>query len=107
MSRLYIAPERKCKIHIEGKIIEIKALSLQNRIVDTKQNICGNCALEKYKICFEYKAMPKTKTQASFVKIIHLDTRPACFGNDPDNLSKKPMYYVLAEKKSANQYSKK
>lgn len=43
---------------------------------------CVNCIMLRSNICFS-KATKKS-----------LPTRPACFGNDPENLSNKSLYYI-------------
>ena len=75
--RIYIAPGTTSRIF--GGVIIAKEIILKN---DTLLNPCYFCYLERLKIC-ENKFS---------------ETRPACFGNDPENLSKKPLFYKSYEK---------
>lgn len=50
--------------------------------MDEKIRPCVNCIILDQQICFS-KATKKS-----------LPTRPACFGNDPENLSNKSLYYT-------------
>ena len=74
--KIYIAP---------GEIRKINGLEVLSKLVhdgfDYKTYPCSNCAIANQNICFD----SKTKKQ--------LHTRPACFGNDKENLSKKSLYY--------------
>lgn len=91
--RTYIAPDKKGII--AG--IKVKALSLQNRNVDNYDNVCASCVIKPLKMCFQYRAIGSHISQKS------LDTRPACFGNDPENIAKISVYYT---KEKDNRLSK-
>lgn len=73
----YIAP---------GEIGRINGVTVLAKEVLSEMNekicSCVNCAILNQQICFS-KATKKL-----------LPTRPACFGNDKENLSNKPLYYV-------------
>ena len=73
----YIAPGEVRKIN--G--VEARAKKVFSGM-DEVRCPCTLCIVEKQGICFD----PETKNS--------LPTRPACFGNDPENLSKKSLYYV-------------
>jgi len=75
--RTYLPPNECTRIF--GVYVICKEIKLKN---DTLPNPCYFCCLERLKIC-ENKFS---------------DTRPACFGNDPENLSKKPLFYKSYEK---------
>ena len=73
----YIAPGEVRKIN------GVKARAKKVFIgMDDVRRPCTLCIIEKQSICFD----PETKHS--------LPTRPACFGNDPENLSNKPLYYT-------------
>jgi len=73
----YIAP---------GEIRKINGIEVTAKEVFSKMNLkicpCVNCAIVDHNICFD-KMTKKS-----------LPTRPACFGNDTENLSNKSLYYV-------------
>ena len=73
----YIAPGEVRKIN--G--VEARAKKVFIGMDDVRRP-CTLCIIEKQGICFN----PETKNS--------LPTRPACFGNDPENLSNKPLYYT-------------
>lgn len=73
----YIAP---CEIgRINGVTVLAKEVFPE---VDEKNCPCVNCIMLRSNICFS-KSTKKS-----------LPTRPACFGNDPENLSNKSLYYI-------------
>ena len=78
----YIAP---------GEIRKINGVEVRSKKVfiemDEARCPCALCIIEKQGICFD----PKTKHS--------LPTRPACFGNDTENLSNKPLYYTSHERR--------
>ena len=73
----YIAP---------GEIRKINGVEVLAKEVSTEMDLrmcpCSNCITADQNICFD------KKTKKS------LPTRPACFGNDPENLSNKSLYYT-------------
>ena len=73
----YIAP---------GEIRKINGVEVLAKEVSTKMDEkicpCVNCVILNQNICFD------NVTRRS------LPTRPACFGNDPENLSNKSLYYT-------------
>ena len=80
--RIYIAQNETGVIH--G--VKVRAKLLTN---NTKYNIkcecpCADCALKNKNICFVVIGE----------KRLSLPTRPACFGNDEDNLLNMPLIYV-------------
>ena len=90
--RTYIAPDKKGEI--AG--IKVKALSLltHNIELESVQPSCTGCVLKCLNICFKDAfTMSKDREEDSNP---HLDTRPACFGNDPENKSNIPLFYVKA-----------
>ena len=76
--------ESKTYIHpfTTGRIQGIKVLSVQ---IDVTKNIdinpCLKCVIEPMQICFCKDGKKR------------LETCPACFSNDPENKSKKPIYF--------------
>ena len=89
--RQYIAPESTSIIDgvkytepaMPRKIngVEVIAKEFGDKL-NFQNTSCTNCEISKQNICFD-KATKKS-----------LPTRPACFGNDPENLSNKPLYYT-------------
>jgi len=80
--RIYIA-QNEIGV-IQG--VKVRAKLLTN---NTKYNVqcecpCKDCALKNKNICFEVVGE----------KRLSLPTRPACFGNDPENLLSMPLIYV-------------
>ena len=73
----YVAPGEIRKIN--GVEVTAKEISVG---IDEKTCPCINCIMLRSNICFS-----KTTKKS-------LPTRPACFGNDPENLSNKSLYYV-------------
>ena len=73
----YIAPGEVRKIN--G--VEVMAMKVSDSI-DEKKCPCLKCTMLRSNICFS-KATKKS-----------LPTRPVCFGNDPENLSNKSLYYT-------------
>lgn len=73
----YIAP---------GEVRKINGVEARAKEVSTEMDLrmcpCSNCITADQNICFD------KKTKKS------LPTRPACFGNDPENLSNKSLYYT-------------
>lgn len=73
----YIAP---------GEIRKINGVEVMAKEVSTEMDLrmcpCSNCITADQNICFD------NVTRKS------LQTRPACFGNDPENLSNKSLYYT-------------
>ena len=53
---------------------------------------CLKCVFENVGLCFE--SHRDDKLRLTIQK--QLPTRPCCFANDKDNLSKKPLYFVKA-----------
>ena len=86
-SKNFIAPD------CVGVIWGVKVVA---RIVsETKANDkrpCLKCEFENKGICFEYYRDNELKLGISK----QLPTRPCCFANDKENLSKKPLYFVKA-----------
>lgn len=87
--RTYIAPNKTGEI--AG--IKVKALSLQKRIIE-HESPCVKCVIKEKNICF--KDVFIKEKGIKIIKHKQLDTRPACFGNDPENLRHVPVYYVKA-----------
>ena len=77
MKRTYIKPLYKGVIF--GIAVRCVEVEIKNKGCI---NPCLKCVAEGLKMCIEDKS---------------LDTRPACFSNDPENLSKKPLYYIEAK----------
>lgn len=76
-SKQYIAPGEA------GEINGVKVLAVNIPIKFNELTCpCLGCIISQEKICFSRKDKKS------------LDTRPACFGNDKDNKSRKPLYYV-------------
>ena len=75
-AKQYIAPGEIRKIN--GVEVIAKEFGLYTNWLERS---CSNCEIKKQNICFD----PKTKKS--------LPSRPACFGNDPENTSNKPIYY--------------
>ena len=73
----YVAPGEVRKIN-GVEVLATEVFSEMNE----KRCPCANCAILDQKICF------------SQVDKKSLPTRPACFGNDTENLSNKPLYYT-------------
>jgi len=73
----YIAPGEIRKIN--G--VEVTAKEVFSEM-DLKICPCVNCVILDQQICF------------SRIDKHSLPTRPACFGNDTENLSNKPLYYT-------------
>lgn len=73
----YIAPGEVRKIN--GVEVKAKEVFFE---MDLRICPCTNCAILKQQICFS-RANKKS-----------LPTRPACLGNDPENLSRKSLYYT-------------
>ena len=90
--RTYIAPNKKGEI--AG--IKVKALSLltHNLELESVQPTCTGCIVKRLNICFKDELVEVGKEKEIHHR--HLDTRPACFGNDPENKSKTPIFYVKA-----------
>lgn len=74
--REYLAPGSTGMI--SGELVVSKAFKND---ADTCQYTCAKCAILKLGICFD-KATKKRKK-----------TCPACFGNDVENLSRKPLFF--------------
>ena len=53
---------------------------------------CLKCTFENSGLCFE--SYRDNKLKLTITK--QLSTRPCCFANDKENLSKKPLYFVKA-----------
>ena len=73
--RIYIAPDRLGVVN--GVEVESKVLT---SMPTGSTSSCKYCAVRDLKMCFDKFGKQK-------------DSRPACFGNDPENLSKKPLFY--------------
>lgn len=73
----YIAPREIRKIN--GVEVMAKEVSTE---MDLRIRPCSKCIIADQNICFDN------------VNKKSLPTRPACFGNDPENLSNKSLYYT-------------
>lgn len=65
---------------IAGELVFAKTF---NGDAKSCQLSCKQCVFYAKNVCFD----KRTKKR--------LNTAPACFGNDPENKSKKPLYYVI------------
>lgn len=88
--RTYIAP------NLKGEIcgIRVKAVSLQRKNITTLCNkgACDICAIKKMGICFTNESIVNDKGKTE-IYLKSADTRPACMGNDRENLHNTPVYY--------------
>lgn len=75
----YIAPNEL------GRIDGIAVVAnLFTKSVEDLQSGCEDCVIQTSHICF------------SRIDRKSIETRPACFGNDKENLSKQPIFYRKA-----------
>jgi len=83
--RIFIAPG--CTGRIEGVKVLAKEVGVNN---PNDIRPCVRCLFECTGLCFATHRDNKLKLTITK----QLPTRPCCFGNDPENLSNKPLYFV-------------
>ncbi len=90
--RVYIAPDKTGEVNK----IKVKAVSLLGRSLAPKNlmPMCLDCCVKDMNICFKDEVVGVGEEKHIVHK--HLSTRPACFGNDPENSHRTPIYYVKA-----------
>jgi len=85
VSKIFIAPG--CTGRIEGVKVLAKEVSVNN---PNDLRPCIKCFFEGKELCFS--TIRDNKLKITITK--QLPTRPCCFGNDPENLSNKTLYFV-------------